>query len=188
MQGWSARHGREKFVNIGGAFVSEKHWFLQRAAGLVPADEKKAWSVSRAREALRAELALLRSSPVCGDVTIDALVTAVDPSNTLCCGPIQFVSFWTGKTPLTKNVKDVFDDAKALIKEFGQLQEGALQCAREARARAETWEQEERRALRMAGGEAASNIARMNAEDARAKENEANEAADLYHRAIHGNG
>jgi hypothetical protein len=186
MRGWSARHGREKFVNIGGAFVSSEHWFLRRAEGLEPTEKRSSWSASRAREALRAELALMLRSSVSAGVQVDLLSLAVDPSSVVCNAPDRFMTFWECGTPLTREAKEVFDLAKELVKEFGELQEAALQRAKDARARAERWEQEERRASRIAGGEGAAEIARENVKKARADEQMANENADLFRRASHG--
>ncbi len=151
-------------------------------------EKKTSWSASRAREALRAELTLVIRSQVHAGLETETLRAAVDPSSMACNAPSQFVSFWVGNTPLTKDAKSVLDEAKVLIQEFGELQEAALQRAKDASVRAETWEQEERRASRIAGGESAAEIARENAKKARADVQMAEENAELFRRAIHGNG
>jgi hypothetical protein len=172
---------------MGGVFVmNQDHWFLRRAAGLEPTEEKKAWSPSRAREALRAELALMLRSSVSAGVRSDLLSLAVEPLSNVCDAPDRFVTFWEWGVPITQTAKDVLSEAKALMDEYGTMLKTALQQAKEHRARAETWEQEERRASRMAGGEAAANVARENAKMAREKERDAEEYAALFRRAIHG--
>ncbi len=168
--------------------MSNEHWFLRRAEGLEPTEKKTSWSASRAREALRAELTLALRSQMHAGLAIETLRASVDPSSAVCNAPNPFVSFWAGNTPITKDAKGVLDEAKSLIQEFGELQEAALQRAKEACARAETWEQEERRASRIAGGESAAGIARDNAKKARDDEQMAKENAALFRRAIHGNG